>query len=135
MRTRVYYHDTDCGGVVYYSNYLKYIEEARTEYFESRGLSLKKLAEEGTLFVVARQEVDYKSPAVYGDVLDVETAFTEIGTVKMVSEHRITNQDGKVVVLAKTIMVCVGPDIRPKAIPDALRSVLSGAARQGPSAG
>ena len=53
MKVRIYYHDTDCGGVVYYANYLKYLEEARSEYFEDRGLIIKDLLKEGIGFVVA----------------------------------------------------------------------------------
>ena len=58
MKVKIYYHDTDCGGVVYYANYLKYLEEARSEYFETRSLIIKDLLAKGIGFVVARQEVD-----------------------------------------------------------------------------
>jgi acyl-CoA thioester hydrolase len=120
MKRNIYYHDTDCGGVVYYANYLKYIEEARTEFFRQKGISIKELALEGTLFVVARQEVDYKSPAFYGDTLEIETRFSQIRAAKMIAEHKIKNQEGVLVCSAKTVMVCVDKDIRPKAIPEAL---------------
>ena len=58
MEKRIYYHDTDCGGVVYYANYLKYLEEARTEYFLSKGADLQKLSTEGIWFTVARVEIE-----------------------------------------------------------------------------
>ena len=67
MEIRIYYEDTDCGGVVYYANYLKYFERARTQYLEERGLSVAGLMNEGTVFVVVHAEVDYRSPARYGD--------------------------------------------------------------------
>ncbi len=124
MKKRIYYHDTDCGGVVYYANYLKYIEEARTEFFEQRGISIRDLAAEGTLFVVARQEIDYKSPAVYGDVLDVSVNIVEMKAVKLIFDHEVKSQDGRLICLARTVMVCVGSDIRPKAIPDEIRRKL-----------
>ncbi|MBN2830865.1 MAG: acyl-CoA thioesterase [Candidatus Omnitrophica bacterium] len=73
MKIKIYYHRTDCGGPVYYANYLKFFEEARTEYFMQRGFSIKDLANSGTMFIVARQEVDYKLPAVYGDLLEIST--------------------------------------------------------------
>jgi acyl-CoA thioester hydrolase len=63
MEVRIYYEDTDCGGVVYYANYLKYFERARTQYLEERGLSVAGLMKEGTVFVVVHAEVDYRSPA------------------------------------------------------------------------
>ncbi|HSV90356.1 MAG TPA: hotdog domain-containing protein, partial [Nitrospiraceae bacterium] len=63
MDIRIYYEDTDCGGMVYYGNYLKYFERARTQYLEERGLSVAELMKEGTMFVVVHAEVDYRSPA------------------------------------------------------------------------
>ncbi len=66
MEIRIYYEDTDCGGVVYYANYLKYFERARTDYLEQRGLSVAQLMKEGTVFMVVHAEINYKSPARYG---------------------------------------------------------------------
>ena len=125
MKIKIYYHDTDCGGVVYYANYLKYMEEARTEFFAEKGISIKEMAKSGVLFVVARQEIDYKFPAVYGDILDVDTRIAEMKSVKMEVEHEIKNQDGRLICVAKTIMVCVGADIKPRAIPDDFKSKVS----------
>ncbi len=125
MKTRIYYHDTDCGGVVYYANYLKYMEEARTEYFQERGISLKELWEKGTGFVVARQETDYKAPAVYGDVLSVSTRFTQIGPVKLIAEHQLHNQAGQLICLNKTVLVCVDRQIHPKSVPEELKQKLA----------
>jgi len=124
MQIKIYYHDTDCGGVVYYANYLKYMEEARTEFFEEKGLSVKKMAKSGTLFVVARQEIDYKFPAFYADVLEISTKFANIKAVKIEVEHEVKNQDGRLICSNKTILVCVGRDIRPKAIPEEIRAKL-----------
>jgi len=122
MIKKIYYHDTDCGGVVYYANYLKFLEEARTEYFSEKGFSIKELAENGILFVVARQEIDYKAPAVYGDVLEVKTRIAETSTVKIVFENEIYNQDNQLLTKAKTILVCVDKNLKPKAIPPEIRS-------------
>src|SRR3990172_6743469 len=69
MEVRIYYEDTDCGGVVYYANYLRYLERAENNYIEERGLSVAGLMNEGTVFVVVHAEVDYRSPARYGDTL------------------------------------------------------------------
>ena len=89
MEKRIFYYDTDCGGVVYYANYLKYLEEARTEYFESRGVFVKDLHAGGIGFVVARQEIDYKSPAVYDDVLEITTRINNISRVSLEFEYSI----------------------------------------------
>ena len=122
MKIKIYYHDTDCGGVVYYSNYLKFLEEARTEFFAEKGLSINELAHNGVLFVVARQEIDYKSPAVYGDILDIETNIAEISAVKIIFEHQIHNQNNQLITKAKTILVCVDKNLKPGAIPEEIRN-------------
>ena len=121
MQKQIYYHDKDCGGVVYYSNYLKFMEEARTDYFARRGLSIKELAEAGTMFVIARVEIDYKLPAFYGDRLDIETVFSAVHRVKIEVEHIVKNQKGKLICKCKTLMVCVDKNIEPKAIPEDIR--------------
>src|SRR5512146_747859 len=87
MDVKIYYEDTDCGGVVYYANYLRYMERARTEYIVSKGSSVKQLADDGTVFMVVRAEIDYKSPARYGDVVEIETWVRDAGRVTMVFEH------------------------------------------------
>ncbi|MDD5506182.1 MAG: thioesterase family protein [Candidatus Omnitrophica bacterium] len=122
MQKRIYYHDTDCGGVVYYANYLKYLEEARTEYMDQRGLPVKKLAEDGVLFVVARQEIDYKSPAAYGDLIDIKTTVSDIGAAKIEFVYEIKKgAEGKIIASARTILVCVDRGLKPQAIPDKVR--------------
>ncbi|MDO8489613.1 MAG: thioesterase family protein [Candidatus Omnitrophota bacterium] len=124
MKKRIYYHHTDCGGVVYYANYLKFLEEARTEYFELKNASIKQLADAGTMFVVARQEIDYKCPAKYGDELDIQTQVGAMTGVRIEFLHEIYNQDKKIIVKAKTILVCVDKTLKPQAIPEDLRKKL-----------
>ena len=124
MKTRIYYHHTDCGGVVYYANYLKFLEEARTEYFEFKNASIKQLADSGTMFVVARQEIDYKFPAVYGDELDIQTQVGAITGVRIEFLHEIYNQNKQIIVKAKTILVCVDKSLKPQVISEGLRKKL-----------
>ncbi|MGA2774978.1 MAG: thioesterase family protein [Candidatus Omnitrophota bacterium] len=124
MRKKIYYHDTDCGGVVYYSNYLKFLEEARTELFAEKGLSIKKLADRGTFFVVARQEIDYKLPARYGDELEISTWISANSTVRLEFDAEIKDQNGQLVSKAKTILVCVGTDFKPKVIPAEIKRLI-----------
>lgn len=126
FKRKIYYHDTDCGGIVYYGNYLKFLEEARTDVFEQLGMSVKELAEkEGTLFVVARQEIDYKSPASYGQVLDIRTWVEEIGRVKIWFGYEIKGPGGDLIVKARTLMVCVDGSIKQKRIPEDIIKKLS----------
>ncbi len=124
MKQRIYYHHTDCGGVVYYANYLNFIEEARTEYFALKGASIKQLADSGIMFVVSRQEIDYKFPAVYADELEIQTKIGEITGVRIEFLHEIYNQDKRLIIKARTILVCVDSSLKPKAIPEDLHNKL-----------
>ena len=116
-KIKIYYADTDCGNVVYYANYLKYFEIGRTEYIAAKGFDLKKLMEQGFIFVVARQEVEYKYPAQYADELTVETKMTEISPIKIVFENIITNQNGRLTTKGRTTLVCVNKSGAPTSMP------------------
>jgi acyl-CoA thioester hydrolase len=74
LEKKIYYHDTDCGGVVYYANYLKHLEEARTEFLSDKGINLQKLAGEGMWFAVAKVDIEYKAPAGYQDTIRIITS-------------------------------------------------------------
>lgn len=124
MKVRIYYHHTDCGGVVYYAKYLNFLEEARSEYFEERGIFVKDLKDKGIGFVVARQEIDYKAPAFYGDILEVITRVAKISRASMEFEYEIKNQSGRIVSRARTVLVFIDNDFKPKAIPEDARKKL-----------
>ena len=118
MTVKIYYEDTDCGGVVYYANYLRYMERARTEYLASRGYSVKKLMDEGTIFMVLRVEIDYRSPARYGDTIEIETWVRDATRATMVFEHVMRDTvSGKVFVECRAKVVFVDVNARPKRIP------------------
>ncbi len=95
MEIRIYYEDTDCGNVVYYANYLKYFERARTDYLEQRGLSVAALLKGGTQFMVVHAEVDYRSPARYGETLAIETTITESGKTSLTFAHVIRERTSR----------------------------------------
>lgn len=118
MKKKIYYYDTDCGGVVYYANYLKYLEEARSEYFEERGLIIKDMLKAGIGFVVARQEIDYKSPSFYGDTLEIKTRVTDASLTRVNFEYDIVKDSGQLVANAKTVIVFVDKALKPKRIPE-----------------
>ena len=117
MKKVIYYHDTDAGGVVYYANYLKYLEEARSEFFSQAGVSLKDLSRQGVWFVVARVEVNYRHPAFYADVLEVENKIAEITAVRIVFLQKIIREPATLICEAKTTLVCVDQSFKPRAIP------------------
>jgi acyl-CoA thioester hydrolase len=99
VEIRIYYEDTDCGGVVYYANYLKYFERARTQYLEERGLSVAGLMNEGRVFVVVHAEVEYRAPARYGETLKIETVIPEMSAASITFSHVVRERrSGRVVV-------------------------------------
>ncbi len=131
MDIRIYYEDTDCGGVVYYANYLKYFERARTHYLEERGLSVVGLLKEGTQFLVVHAEVDYRSPARYGETLAVETTVAQIGRTSVTFAHVIRERASQRVVVegsAKLVTVDLQGKVKrlEKSLVDALQSPLRG---------
>jgi acyl-CoA thioester hydrolase len=99
LEIKIYYEDTDCGGVVYYANYLKYFERARTQYLEERGLSVAGLMNEGTVFVVVHAEADYRSPARYGETLVIHTVLSDMTAASVIFAHVVKDKaSGRVVV-------------------------------------
>jgi acyl-CoA thioester hydrolase len=114
LRIRIYYEDTDCGGVVYYANYLRYVERARTEFLEARGVSLRALMDEGVYFVVAEAALKYLSPGRYGDILKIETNVERVGPASIVFRHAIGRDlSGEKLVEATVKLGCVGENMKP----------------------
>ncbi|MDH4300566.1 MAG: YbgC/FadM family acyl-CoA thioesterase [Nitrospira sp.] len=87
MEIKVYYEDTDCGGVVYYANYLKYFERARTEYLETRGCSIADWMQRGVVFVVVHAEAHYYSAGRYGETLRIETDVADVTRATVTFSH------------------------------------------------
>ena len=123
---RVYYEDTDLAGIVYYANYLKFIERARTEWVGSLGVDQIALkAEQGIVFAVRRVEADYLRPAKFGDELVVETALQTLGGARIVLEQVVT-RGGERVFVAVVTLVCLGDDGHAARLPAEVRARLSG---------
>lgn len=121
FRLRVYYEDTDFGGIVYYANYLKYIERARSEWVRSRGVDQRGMKEEtGVVFAVRRVEADYLSPAHFDDELEVRTEFVEFGSAKVILRQEIWRGESRLFVALVTL-VAIGAGGWPTRIPAALR--------------
>ena len=99
IEIRIYYEDTDCGGIVYYANYLKYFERARTQYLEDRRLSVSELIKAGRVFVVVHAELDYRAPARYGETLEIETTISEMNPAAMTFSHVIRERQSRRVVV------------------------------------
>jgi len=127
MEVRVYYEDTDAGGVVYHANYLRYLERGRTEFLRERGFDVAALHNAGTVFAVVSIRIDYRAPARLGDLLEIETDFTEIRNSSLVASQKIVRKDdGKVLCEADVTLACVGETMKVKRIPSEVREALKG---------
>lgn len=120
---RIYYEDTDSGGVVYYANYLKFFERARTDFLRLIGISQSELAsKENLVFVVRRCEIDYLTPAKLDDLISVSVLVKEINAASISMQQEIKIGD-KVLSRLNVEIVCVAADnFKPKRIPDSIKT-------------
>jgi acyl-CoA thioester hydrolase len=119
---RVYYEDTDLGGIVYYANYLRFIERARTEWVRTLGIDQTRLkAGTGIVFAVRRIEAEHLLPARFDDVLDVETAPLAAATGARLALRQTVLRGGDRLFEATVTLVALGPDGRPRRLPADLR--------------
>ena len=125
FKTKVYYEDTDSGGVVYYANYLKFIERARTNLIQELGFSLKSLSEKHDChFVVKNIYCSYIQSAKLEDELSIKTKFFDIKKASFELEQNIY-MDDKVIFKSKVLMVNISSTGKPIKIPNALSSVIN----------
>lgn len=128
---RIYWEDTDAGGVVFYANYLKYMERARTEWLRTLGHEQQRLRdEEGILFVVRRVEVDYLRPAVLDDRVLVSAQLVEMKRASLVIRHALQREtpEGEGELLCHGVVRIACLDARrlaPRAIPKALARAMN----------
>jgi len=119
---RVYYEDTDAGGVVYYANYLKFFERARTERLRALGFEQDEIRSAfGVLFAVRSAQVDYLKPARFNDSLLASAEVSELKRASMVFNQQIQRLDGEILCEASFRIVCLSDEeFRPTAIPGLL---------------
>lgn len=121
---RVYYEDTDAAGIVYYANYLRFAERARTEFTRALGFSHSRLFETaGIVFAVRRCAAEFLAPARLDDLLAVRSGITGVGGASVDMAQTVRRGDADLVRLAVTL-ACVGPDGRPARIPAPVRDAL-----------
>lgn len=126
LPVRVYYEDTDAAGIVYYANYLKFAERARTEFM--RDVSdghYARMLEDGQQFVVRRCTIEYGQPARLDDLLEIHSRILDIGAATIAAEQ-VVRRGGAELVRMTVDLVCVGRDGRPLRVPAPLRHVLDG---------
>jgi tol-pal system-associated acyl-CoA thioesterase len=124
---RVYYEDTDAGGVVYYANYLKFCERARSDYLRSLRLEQSQLtAQYNIIFVVSSCTIDYKLPARLDDEIVVNTDISQLGNTYIDFNHEIVQKNNhKVLTSSQVRVVCIhASSMRPVAIPRAVSDKL-----------
>jgi len=121
---RIYYHDTDCGGVVYYANYLKYFEEARTEFLSQNGIELKSLRDQGFEFAVSKVEIKYHAPARYDDRVSVYAEVKEVKNASLLFYQELRKKD-RVLTSAFIEVVCLSPELKLRKLPASMKALAS----------
>jgi acyl-CoA thioester hydrolase len=125
---RVYYEDTDAGGVMYHANYYKLAERARTEWLRAIGIPNQTLVDtHGVMFVARRSTIEWRKPAKLDDLLIIESCLSGIGKVRMTIRHTI-RRDDVVLSVIDIELVAVNREIIPTPLPDALLACLPSAA-------
>ena len=125
MKIRIYYEDTDCGNVVYYANYLKYMERSRTELLRERGINLSLLQKEGYLFIVSEVHIKYKASAKYDDLLDVDSIIKSISFASITFSTTVKNPSGKLLVTGDVKLAFINREGKICRIPEEIASIFA----------
>ena len=125
-RFRVIYGDTDAMGVVYYANYFRYFEAARTELLRAIGMPYRQLEAEGFMLPVAKADAKYHAPARYDDALVLQTTIKRVRFSSVEIAYRMTREDDdSLIATGSTLHACVGPSGRVVRLPESLRGRLT----------
>jgi acyl-CoA thioester hydrolase len=122
IRVKIYYEDTDAAGVVYYANYLKYMERARTELLLEKGIDVAEYHTKGCMFAVIDVEIHYKRPAKLGEIIEVTTDIIEMTHATIFIKHRIV-RDNTLLVEANIRLACINPNGKPRRIPNEMKQI------------
>lgn len=121
VRYRTCYEDTDAGGVVYYANYLRYMERGRNDYLRGRGRTIRQYQDAGILFIVVEVNVKYLSPAGLDEDLVVETWIEEGRRSSVLFRQRVLREGEDRVLAEGTVRVaCIGTNLKPRRLPEEL---------------
>jgi len=122
-KTRIYYQDTDAGGVVYFANYLKFAEKSWFEFLASIGIFLPDWEKIDTYIIVKTVHLDLIDMVKHGDLISVETSVKDVKNVYFILEHKVF-RDEKLTTKIETTMVCINSKGRPKRIPEDFKEKL-----------
>lgn len=120
---RVYYEDTDMAGIVYYANYLRYIERARSDWVREIGIDQNAMRDEGLFFAVRRVEADYIAPAKFDDELQVETSVEQVTAARLVLAQ-VVKRNEQVLFQAVVTIVCIADTGAPARLPANIRRLV-----------
>ncbi|NNJ96529.1 MAG: tol-pal system-associated acyl-CoA thioesterase [Gammaproteobacteria bacterium] len=126
---RVYYEDTDAGGVVYYANYLKYLERARTEYLRALGFEQDQLKQkDGIIFAVHSLTIKYRKPAIFNDALTVTAEVLDQGNARLTFKQMITRKNDNTLICSADVTIACLDAIKftPARIPARVQEVVRG---------
>ncbi len=121
---RVYYEDTDMGGIVYHANYLKFVERARSDWVKTLGIDQNHMREaDGLIFAVRRVEAEYLAPAQYDDELEIETTTHSVTGARLVMDQ-VVRRGAELVFSAQVTIVCINQAGQPARLPANIRRML-----------
>lgn len=121
---RVYYEDTDAGGIVYYANYLKLMERARTEWLRALGVSQESLRHQGVVFVVTEATARYRRPARLDDELCIAASVERLSRTRLVFSQQVS-RGGELLVDGEVTIACMSLSGKPCAIPANIRALVT----------
>lgn len=123
MKIKIYYDDTDAGGVVYYGKYLRFLEIARTEFLLEQGINVAEWHTDGLFFVVTHVDIRYRRSAKLGETITITTEVAEMRNASMVLKSLVLREDKTLLAEALVTFACVDGNGKPRRLPESLRSL------------
>ncbi|MEW6419987.1 MAG: tol-pal system-associated acyl-CoA thioesterase [Nitrospirota bacterium] len=124
LKIKIYYEDTDAAGVVYYANYLRYLERARTEFLLEKGIDVAEYHNKGYLFAVIHVDIDYKRPARLGEIIEITTEIIEMTNATINLKHLIL-RNNTLLVEANVRVACINKDGKPRRLPESFKNIIN----------
>jgi len=122
LKIKIYYEDTDAGGVVYYANYLRYMERSRTEFLSENGIDVAEYHNKGYLFAVVHVDIHYRKPALLGEIIEAASEVIELTNATITFKQDIF-RDNAVLVEATVKLACINTDGKPQRLPPEFTSL------------
>ena len=125
MEKKIYYHDTDAIGIVYHGAYLNLLEEARTEFFHSKGILVNEMHEQKKYFVIKKFNISYRNPAGYGDIIICDIEVDKITDARIFLKQKIFHKQSKQILLeSEVVLVLLNEYLKPILLPEKIKLLL-----------